>query len=70
MQDTFSIAACILAPFYVAWYSLLARRLPGTGNKVILKKLALDQLAGGILGTCVFFVGECTELKFNTNCLV
>ncbi|XP_067930145.1 mpv17-like protein [Watersipora subatra] len=58
-QSTKNIAlvgGCMLAPFYVAWYGLLARRLPGTGNGVVLKKMVLDQLFAGSLGTCAFFI--------------
>lgn len=47
----------VLAPVYHSWYKLLDKFFTGNSLKVVLRKLAVDQVVMGTIGLTLFFVG-------------
>ncbi|KAF6035222.1 MPV17L [Bugula neritina] len=66
------VGGLVLSPLYILWYNFLDKKVPGTTGRSLIKKIALDQIAAGMFGTCIFFIAmSILEKKENilTECI-
>jgi len=59
------ISGLVLSPLYILWYNFLDKKVPGTTGRSLIKKIALDQIAAGMFGTCIFFIGTVVFVIIN-----